>query len=149
MALKAYVAGRISRQDEIRHILNCLKAEGIEITRDWTFEHPAPITNEAEAAAFRKQAYATLNPKYHIEADEDINAVLAADVFIILTDQHGTSMYVEMGAAFAGQKLSNKPQRIYAIGPHFDRMVYYQHDHVIRTNTIEEIIADLKGLSLI
>lgn len=141
MPLKAYVSGRISRQVEIQAILARLREVGIEITRDWTWT-PA-ITNEKEAAEFRKKAYATRDPKYHQEADDDLNAVLDANVFIILTDEQGSGMYVEMGAAFAGQKLRNHPQLIYAIGPHFDRMVFYQHHTVLRVNSVEEIIADL------
>lgn len=149
MSLKVYVAGRISRQDEIRNILDCLKKEGIEITRDWTWKEPTPLTNENEATTFRKKVYATLDPKYHHEAEGDLQAVLDADVFIILTDEHGSGMYVEMGAAFAGNKLNNKPQLMYAIGPHFDRMVFYQHRSVHRTNSIEEIIVDLMSRKLL
>ncbi len=149
MRLKAYVAGRISRQDEIRHIISCLKGAGIEITRDWTWKPASPITNEQEAAAYRKRAYATLNQKYHEEAEADLTAVLDADVFIILTDEQGSSMYVEMGAAFAGQKFQNKPQIIYAIGPSFDRMVFYQHQGVHRVEKIEEVVEDLKKKGLL
>lgn len=147
MSLKAYVAGRISRQGEIQIILRRLKEAGIEITRDWTWT--TTIVDEKKAAEFRKNAYATRDPKYHKEADDDLNAVLDADVCIVLTDEHGSSMYVEMGAAFAGQKLRDKPRFIYAIGPHFDRMVFYQHHAVIRVSNVDEVIADLQQKALI
>jgi hypothetical protein len=141
MQLKAYVAGRISRQDEIRTIVNALKKAGIAITREWTWTDS--IQNETDAAAYRKREYAQPNHKYHQEAEDDLQAVLAADIFIVLTDTMGSSMYVEMGAAFAAQKLAGKPKKIYAIGPHFDRMVFYQHKDVHRVANVEEIIADL------
>jgi hypothetical protein len=108
MLLTAYVAGRVSRQKEIQIILDRLRESGIEVTRDWTWTHA--ITNEKEARDFRMKAYAIRDPKYHREADDDLNAVFEADIFIIVTDEHGTGMYVEMGAAFAGQKIRNKPQ---------------------------------------
>lgn len=140
--MKAYVAGRISRQDEVRAIVKALKATGVEITREWTWTDS--ITNEQEAAAYRRRAYAQPSEQYHQEAEDDISAVLDADIFIILTDEHGSSMYVEMGVAFAAQKLTGKPKKIYAIGPHFDRMVFYQHDNVVRVNSVEEIVAELQ-----
>jgi hypothetical protein len=153
MSLKAYVAGRISRQEEVKTILAALRQVGIEITRDWIamseqLKH-ATISNEAEAAVFRKRSYAILNPIYHDEAEQDLKAVLEADIFVILTDEQGSSMYVEMGAAFAGQKLQQKPNYLYAIGPHFDRMVFYQHQQVIRVSAVEEIITDLRKKGLI
>lgn len=147
MSLKAYVAGRISRQKDIQNILSRLKEVGIEITRDWTWT--TSINNEKDAGVFRKMAYATLDSKYHEEADSDLKAVLAADIFIILTDEQGSSMYVEMGAAFAGQAIRNMPQLLYAIGPHFDRMVFYQHHAVIRAHDVEEVINDLRDKKLV
>lgn len=153
MPLKAYVAGRISRQAEVKTILAVLRAAGVGITRDWIAASElltaSPIANEAEATQFRKRNYAVLDPRFHIEAERDLEAVLDADIFIILTDEQGSSLYVEMGAAFAGQKIRNKPQLIYAIGPHFDRMVFYRHRSVIRVQTTEEIIEDLKKRRLL
>lgn len=149
MALKVYVAGRITRQNEVRKIIHALRSEGIEITRDWTWETTSPLSCEQDSVEFRKKEYATLNSKYHEEADSDLKAVLDADVFIILTDEHGSSMYVEMGAAFAARMLRNKPQALYAIGPYFDRMVFYQHRGVHRVGSVEEIIVDLKKRELL
>jgi hypothetical protein len=147
MPLKAYVAGRISRQEDIRDILARLRGVGIEITRDWTWT--TTITNEQDAEVFRKKSYATLDPKYHEEADRDLKAVLDADIFIVLTDENGSSMYVETGAAFAGKNIRNTPQLLYAIGPHFDRMVFYQHNDIIRVTAVDEILADLQKRKLI
>ena len=144
MTLRAYVAGRISRQDEVRAIVNALKAAGVKITREWTWTDS--ITNEKEAAIYRKQEYDKPSQKYHQEAVDDIQAVLDTDIFIILTDELGSSMYVEMGVAFASQKLTGKPKKIYAIGPHFDRMVFYQHQNVQRVNSVQEIITDLQAV---
>jgi hypothetical protein len=58
-------------------------------------------------------------------------------------------MYVEMGAAFAGRSSNRSPKYLYAIGPHFDRMVFYQHQQVIRVSAVEEIITDLRKKGLI
>lgn len=142
MPVKAYVAGRISRQNEVKEIVETLKAVGVVITREWTWTDT--ITSEKEAAAYRKREYTQPSQKYHREAEDDIQAVLEADVFIILTDEQGSSMYVEMGVAFAAQKLTGKPKWIYAIGPHFDRMVFYQYKNVKRVNSVQEIVAELQ-----
>ena len=147
MSLKVYVAGRISRQEEIRAIHAQLREAGLEITHDWTWT--AAITNDQEAGEFRKREYVGMNPKYHTEADEDLNAVIEADIFIVLTDENGTGIYVEMGAAFAGQKIRNKPQLMYAIGPHFSRMLFYQHRAVQRVSSVEEILSDLRDRGLL
>ena len=147
MSLKVYLAGRITRQEEVRTILTQLREAGLEVTRDWTWT--TAITNEQEAGAFRKRDYTELNPKYHTEADECLNAVLEADVFIILSDENGSGMYVEMGAAFAAHKIRNKPRLLYAIGPHFDRMLFYQHQTIQRVKSVEEVLGDLRKRSLL
>jgi hypothetical protein len=140
---KAYVAGRITRQDEVHEIVDRLKAAGIEITREWMWS-TTEVTSDAQASAYRKRSYAEPQEKYRLEAKEDIDAVLAANLFIILTDENGTSMYVEMGAALASCLITGEPSSIYAIGPHFDRMVMYQHPLVKWVSNIEEVLKDLE-----
>lgn len=140
--LKAYVAGRISRQDEVRSIIARLEEVGVEIARDWTWT--GDIKNEAEAVLYRQRAYATKKECYAKEAVDDIQASIDADIFVILSDPQGSSMYVELGAALASLCLTGKPSRIYAIGPHFDRMLHYQHPSVTWSDDIEDVIEDIK-----
>ena len=137
----AYVAGRISRQDEVKEVLDFLKTLGFVITRDWTWT--TEIKNESDAQEYRKAAYTSRSQKYAKEAEDDIRASVTSDVFVILSDELGSAMYVEFGAAIAAQSLTGKPSHIYASGPHLDRMLHYQYPSVKWVNSVEEIAYDL------
>jgi len=69
--------------------------------------------------------------------------VLESDVFILLSDEAGTSMYVELGAAIAHRVEFGKPL-IYVIGDYISRSMYFFHHTVIRLESIEHVIKDVQ-----
>jgi hypothetical protein len=73
----------------------------------------------------------------------DLKAISESDVFLILGDEAGTGMYVELGAAILANMKLGKP-KIFAIGPWNDNMMFYFHDVVNRKDTIEQVLDELK-----
>src|SRR3989338_8891550 len=60
-------------------------------------------------------------------AEEDISSVRNSDVFILLSNQEGsTGAHVEFGAALALAKEKGKP-KIYVVGDHTSRSLFYYH----------------------
>ena len=146
MALTAYLAGRIIRQPEAEEAIAKLRGAGFEITLDWTKKGYAFQTEE-QIAAYRVENYVHPTEETVSEAEQSFQAILDADVFVILTDKGGTSMYVLLGAALAASRLAGKPKAMYAVGEP-GRMLMYQMDEITKLESMDEVIADLKTKGL-
>lgn len=127
--MKVYVATRTSRKEEVREIYKKLIEMGHEITEDWT-------KHKSIKPYIKNQKMAS---KYAVE---DINGVLDADVFILLCDEGGTGMFVEMGTAIT-MNLISKKTKVYVVGKYNDRSIFFFHPSVIRKDTIEEVLEEL------
>lgn len=128
----AYVASRYQLKETVREIYKELEGIGFEIPRDWTQHLPIkPYEQHSELAR-----------DYSIV---DLDAAANCSVFIIITDEAGTGMYVELGAAVLSNLLRGKP-RIYAVGDHTSRVMFYYHPVVNRRNKMEEVYTELREL---
>jgi len=106
-----------------------LQEKGHEIIADWTEHKPIKPYGENPDLA---RSYSM----------EDVNAASNCDVFILMSSDAGTGMYVELGAAIANNIKGGKP-KIYVIGDNIDRAMFYFHPSVIRKTTFEEVLKDL------
>ena len=132
--MKIYVAGRFTEKEmaKVREVMRKLREMGHEITVDWTKHIP-----------IHKDGYSKHLQLAEQYAIEDIKGVIESDVFILLTtDDIGTGMHVELGAAIASFKLRRKPT-IYVVGKHIDKCLFYYHPSVKRRNTIEEVLQEI------
>ena len=57
----------------------------------------------------------------------------------MLSDEAGTGMYVELGAAIASYLERGKPE-IFVIGPHNSRSMFYFHPAVQRVDNLEGVL---------
>ncbi len=75
-------------------------------------------------------------------AEEDIDGVLNADAFIILTsnEKPGMGMCVEFGAALARAELGTLPH-VLAVGGMKHETVFYWHPSVRRLANVDEVVA--------
>jgi hypothetical protein len=76
--MKIYIAAHLSLRDEVRNLYDLCRTHGHTITKDWT-THEAPLSHERDE-------------KSHLVtqiAQEDIEGVRSAEVFIILSDGTG------------------------------------------------------------
>lgn len=124
-----YVAARFAKKDEVREIFLKLESLGYVPSEDWT-QHKLikPYVN---------------NPKLSEEyAVVDINGAKNADLFILISDEAGTGMHTELGAAIANNIDYKKPD-IYVIGLRNARSAFFYHPTVKRRLTIDEVIEEI------
>jgi hypothetical protein len=127
--MKFYIAARVGAKEDVRKIIAFIKNKGHELHTDWT-EHTPPRPYDKEPEISRKYAV------------EDLEAAADCDVFILVSDEAGTGMYTEFGVAIANNLIKGKP-KVYVIGEHLSRSMFFFHPSVERKNNIEEVFEDL------
>ncbi len=129
--MKIYVAGRMSERDEVKRIYALLKKSGHEISVDWTWhKNIKPYDKNSKVAR-----------DYSIE---DMDGVIDCDIFILLTSESpGSGSAGELGAAILSQIKLGKP-KIYVVGQYMGNNFFYFHPTVVRRNTIDEVLKELK-----
>ena len=129
--MKFYIASRFDKKPEVLELHKYLREKGHEILADWTgHKFVKPYDKNEELAG-----------EY---AANDINGAKDCDVFVVLSDDGGTGMYVELGAAIASNLLRGKP-KIYVIGEHPSRSMFYYHPSVTRKNNLGEALDDVSS----
>ena len=127
--MRFYVSSRVKSMDKVRAAFKLIKERGHEITEDWT-AHPEmkPFNENLDLAA-----------KCSVR---DVDGVRNSDVYILLTEEGGTGMYVELGFAIAFNLEKGKPD-IYVIGEHTSKTMFSYHPAVRRKNTIEDVLEEI------
>lgn len=123
--MKFYFAGRTARAADIQSMRDELQELGHELSYDWTTSdllQTRPYPEEFAAP----------------EAKRELEGVAMADVFILIGDEGGTGMYVELGYALA----QNIP--IYCLGEHNDKTLFQFLPEVKRVDSFEDILNDLE-----
>ncbi len=130
--MKIYLAARFDKKQEVRNLYKRFQKLGHEIAADWTLHKSIkPYENNSEIA----REYSA----------EDVDAARNCDIFILITDEAGTGMYVELGAAISSNLEHRKP-KIYVIGEHTSRSMFYFHPSVNRRKTIDEVLEEIGKL---
>ena len=128
--MKFYVAGPWNNKEEVRAIQQTILDHGHEITVDWTL-HPSTMPHETNAHEASRQAV------------NDLKGIQDCEVFIIVTNEAGRGMYVELGAALARAQI-HQPVRVFAVGEHSNNSVFYFHPLVKRCPTIYDVFTELQ-----
>lgn len=119
--MKVYLAGRFHEKDFMRNAQEMLRAKGHEISWDWTkHKNIRPYPEHLEEA--------------EEQASADIQGVKDCDIFILLSDEAGRGMYVELGVAVALQK------KIFIVGEHNTNCLFYFLLFIIRKDTLEDVL---------
>ncbi len=128
--MKFYIASRFGNLDEVRKTYKVLKQQGHTISLDWTIhESVKPYGQNEEKAA-----------RYSVE---DVEGVRRSQVFVLLSDEAGTGMYVEFGIALQSFLEKGSPL-VYVIGAYTDRCSFFFHPAVRRVKTIEEVLGEVR-----
>lgn len=130
--MKVFVSGQIQEKERIQKALARLEEAGLTVTHDWTrTEDLIDRVTQAEEAGRR--------------AALDIQGVLAADVYILISDnkEPGKGMYAELGAALALKELRGSPE-VFVVGPQHHQSIFYLHPSVRSVAELEEVLWELQ-----
>ncbi|MFH1308331.1 MAG: hypothetical protein ABIH72_05755 [archaeon] len=132
--MKFYISAKWQLVEEVRKIHKLLKEKGHEITEDWTlhncvkpYDKDVKVSNEL--------------------AKKDIQGVLNADVYVLLSDNKGIGKYIELGAALASNVLAGKPL-IYVIGSLNNQSQFYFHPEVRLKRNFDEVLEEVDKLGV-
>ena len=129
--MKVYVSAKFSDKERVADVYAQLKKSGHTITHEWIHNKPSyPFDLEP---AFTSQC-----------ATEDFDGVLAADVFLVLSNaEPSMGSSGELGAAIASFLIYKKPE-IYVIGPHFNVNFCFYHPSVTMLESVDEVLLKLR-----
>lgn len=131
--MKIYIAGRTTQREEVKRYNDIFAKMGL-IVLDWTLnKNTKPYLEHPD-----------LVKKYSIS---DLNHVRECDVFVMLLNEvPGTGQTTELGAAIISNSF-HKKKRIYIVGEHLDKNMFYFHPSIVQKRTMEEVIKEI-GLLL-
>ena len=119
--MKFFVSGKVGSDNDAKKLMDLLRTAGHEITFDWTtISHLRPY--DVNVAASREAAV--------LEA----SGVKEADVLIIVADDRGVGMFVELGIAIG----VGIPVRI--INNKESRSMFFHHPLVKQVKDMDEIL---------
>jgi len=130
-----YIASRVREKVRVRKLLTDLKEEGITSVTFWIDRENARRGKDFDIDSARKIS---------IEAVKGINK---SDIFILLSDEGGTGMYVELGLALARNANSGVP-KIYLLGDHRKNSVFSFHPSIILVKTEQELLSKIRRLMI-
>jgi len=127
--VRIYLAGPWVRRPEVREVAKRLEAAGHILTSRWLYEHEG---NPNDASGLTSpEAYIRL------QAEEDVNDVLDADVFIVLNLEKSEGKAFEMGIAY----MTGRP--IISVGKRFNIFCSLG----TQVDTVDEAIAHLASFT--
>lgn len=130
--MKVFVSGKFEKRQEVRKLMDLLISLGHEISCDWTTHVPCkPYVENQERAR-----------KY---GEEEVNGICSCDVLIYLSEETGTTLNMELGAALALAKKTGKP-KIFAVGKFNSKSPWFFHPLVKRVDSLDEALEELKLL---
>ncbi|MBI4262064.1 hypothetical protein HY624_00890 [Candidatus Uhrbacteria bacterium] len=131
--MRIYVAAKFEKKDMVRAMYAQIRALGHEITYDWTtHKFIEPYVEHEDIAQ-----------KY---AENELAGIAACDVLIFISDEHGTTLPMEFGAASLRCFMTGKPI-VYVVGEWNTKSPWFFASHVRRRETIEEVLKELTKTS--
>lgn len=128
---KFYIASRVRDKDVSKSLEASLKQKGYDSVTYWLGREniQQPLSS---------------NQDYAREiAVEALRAVAECEIFILLSDEGGTGMYVELGAALA-KSLTDADMQIFVVGEHDGASsVFTYHPSVILVSDTAKLISIL------
>ncbi len=125
--MKIYVAGPVTDVATVRAVQSTVVAAGHELTLDWT-ERDASLAGD----------YGSQLDVSGQVAQDDLDAVMAADAVLIVASEHdGRGMFVELGAALARAR-QGELAHVVVVGEIRHESVFYFHPVVQRAARIQD-----------
>jgi hypothetical protein len=130
--MRVYIAAPWAERNWAAFVAGTLEAKGHTITHDWWNFDPGKLGVQEDEAFLIKCA------------EDDYNAVVAADVFLLLNTQargcETSGKAVETGIALYGHRVQGRPSRLIATGQRYTNIFQHLED-IEWFNSTEEAIA--------
>lgn len=125
--MTGFVSAQLGNKQEARDAFALFGRLGIQLTHDWTLTDDLSGGQRVSDEAARRAA-------------ADIQGVVDADIYVILTDNVicGKGMYAELGAALALHELRGFPE-VCLIGKMRHMSIFYQHPAVRRFESLDQL----------
>jgi hypothetical protein len=133
--MRVFLSAQLEDHEDIAEAKNGILSAGHTLPHDWT------VTD-------------ILTPGFDAQAEKageiarfDIEGVLTADVFVILTSNEkvGKGMYAELGAALARAELGLL-QHVLVVGERRHESVFYYHPRATHFATVKDCVEHLRSL---
>lgn len=130
--MRVFVSAQLDDAPKVRRLYRLLERAGHSITHDWTRTDVIP------------GCYSTFPDEAGRRASLDIDGVLNAEAYVILTDNMacGKGMYVELGAALA-EAAKGQLRHVAIVGRRLHESIFYYHPCLRHYETIESYLAAL------
>ena len=125
--MKWYFASRMRHKEFVEKITNFLKSQSHSVVYEW------PKLNSLKP-------YDENSDKSSLVAREIGNALKDVDVFVLIADEAGTDMFVELGIVI-GRWIDNNKTKIYAVGSFNDRTLMHFHPAIKRVNKLSDVFS--------
>ncbi len=123
--MKWYFASRTRHQNSIDNIVDFLKTQNESIVFEWSkLGVLTPFKENFEQSARI--------------AEQISSALKEAEIFVLISDEAGTDMFIELGIAL-GNWLQNKKVKIYAIGKFNDRSLMHFHPAIRQVEKLSDV----------
>jgi hypothetical protein len=125
--MKWYFASRVRHKEKLQEIARFLEGVGEEVVSDWIY---ADSLKPYEENLSKVQPF----------AEGVTKALLATDIFVLISDQEGTDMFIELGVGLAKKVLSDNI-KIYIMGEHSRRSLMQLHPAIIHAKDLQAVLA--------
>jgi len=125
--MKWYFASRTKHKDFINKIINFIKLNNHSVVYDWSkLENLEPYNENSEKSS-----------NIAMEISKELKNV---DIFVLISDENGTDMFIELGIVI-GNWLQNEKIRIYSVGKFNDRSLMHHHPAIKRVNNLKKVFS--------
>lgn len=125
--MKWYFASRVRHRKFINQLITLLEAKKHSVVYNWSkLDILKPYQENAAQTSLVAQNISL--------------ALKDVDIFVLIADEGGTDMFVELGMVIR-QWLENNKIRVYIVGKHNNRSLMHFHPAIKRLETLSEVFA--------
>ena len=125
--MKWYFASRMRHKESIDKIVNFLKSQNHEVVYEWS-------------KLSSLKPYKENSNKASLVAKEISISLKNVDVFVLISDEAGTDMFIELGIVL-GRWLNNSKTKIYSVGKFNDRSLMHFHPAIKRVDKLSDVFS--------
>lgn len=125
--MKWYFASRMRHKESIDKIVGFLESCNHSVVYNWS-------------KLDSLEPYKENSNKSSLVAEEISDALKDVDIFVLIADESGTDMFIELGIVI-GRWLDNKKIKIYAVGEFNNRSLMHFHPAVKRLDRLSDVFS--------